>query len=112
MKRCADRTCVSRSQWRNLNPGSNKSADARLDVHAREFWERQRSTLFDVWVCHPNAGSRTIRERHCNIENIDLDVDKETMQYWKYQLIFVYLYIHTHKFIKIFFFLFIHNFFL
>ena len=40
-----------------LNSGSNKSADARLDVHARGFWEKQRSAFFDVWVCHPNAES-------------------------------------------------------
>ena len=38
-----------------LNSGSNKSQDARLDVHARGFWERQRSAFFDVRVCHPNA---------------------------------------------------------
>ena len=36
-----------------LNSGSNKSADARLDVHARGFWEKQRSAFFDVRVCHP-----------------------------------------------------------
>ena len=40
-----------------LNSGSNKSPDARLDVHARGFWERQRSAFFDVRVCHPNAES-------------------------------------------------------
>ena len=40
-----------------LNSGSNKSQDARLDVHARGFWERQRSAFFDVRVCHPNAES-------------------------------------------------------
>ena len=33
------------------------SQDARLDVHARGFWERQRSAFFDVRVCHPNAES-------------------------------------------------------
>ena len=40
-----------------LNSGSNKSADARLDVHARGFWEKQRSAFFDVRVCYPNAES-------------------------------------------------------
>ena len=40
-----------------LNSGSNKSQDARLVVHARGFWERQRSAFFDVRVCHPNAES-------------------------------------------------------
>ena len=40
-----------------LNPGANKIADARLDIHARGFWERQRYAFFDVRVCHPNADS-------------------------------------------------------
>ena len=40
-----------------LNHGANKAPDARLDIHARGFWERQRSTFFDVQVCHPNADS-------------------------------------------------------
>ena len=40
-----------------LNSGSNKSAAARLDVHARGFWEKQRSAFFDVRVCHPNTES-------------------------------------------------------
>ena len=30
---------------------------AWLDIHARGFWERQRSAFFDVRVCHPNADS-------------------------------------------------------
>jgi len=38
-----------------LSKGANKSADARLDIHARGFWEKQRSAFFDVRVCHPNA---------------------------------------------------------
>ena len=33
-----------------LNHGVNKVPDARLDIHARGFWERQRSA-FDVRVC-------------------------------------------------------------
>ena len=40
-----------------LNYGTNKAPDASLDIHARGFWERQRSAIFDVWVCHPNADS-------------------------------------------------------
>ena len=31
-----------------LNGGANKALDARLDVHARGFWDRQQSALFDV----------------------------------------------------------------
>ena len=40
-----------------LNRGANQSHDARLDVHARGFWERQRSAYFDIRVCHPHADS-------------------------------------------------------
>jgi len=40
-----------------LNRGANTAADARLDIVARRFWERQRSAFFDVRVCHPNADS-------------------------------------------------------
>ena len=45
---------VSREQ---LTRGSNTAPDARLDIHARGFWENQRSTFFDVRVCYPNAES-------------------------------------------------------
>ena len=38
-----------------LNHGTNKAPDSCSDVHARSFWERQRSAFFDVQVCHPNA---------------------------------------------------------
>ena len=40
-----------------INHGANKARDARLDIHVRSFWERYRSTLFDVRVCHPNVDS-------------------------------------------------------
>ena len=40
-----------------LNHGANEAPDARLNIHARGFWERQRSAFFDVRVCHPNADS-------------------------------------------------------
>ena len=40
-----------------LGRGSNRAPDARLDIHARGFWENQRSAFFDVRVCHPNADS-------------------------------------------------------
>ena len=40
-----------------LSRGANKAQDARLDIHARGFWEHQRSAFFDVRVCHPNAES-------------------------------------------------------
>ena len=38
-----------------LSKGANKAADARLDIHAKGFWEEQRSAFFDVRVCFPNA---------------------------------------------------------
>ena len=40
-----------------LNRGANTAPDARLDVHCRGFWERQRAAFFDIRVCHPNADS-------------------------------------------------------
>ena len=45
-----------------LNRESNTSKDARLDNHARGFWEPQTSVFFDVSVCHPNAESYKDRE--------------------------------------------------
>ena len=41
----------------SLPSGTNRAPDACLDIHARGFWERQRSAFFDVRVCHPNADS-------------------------------------------------------
>ena len=40
-----------------LNRGANTAPDARLDIMARGFCERQRSAFFDVRICHPNADS-------------------------------------------------------
>ena len=34
-----------------LNDSANKAPDARLDIHARGFWEKQSSAFFDVRVC-------------------------------------------------------------
>ena len=42
-----------------LGRGAKTSQEARVDIHARGFWERQRSIFFDVRVCHPNAESYT-----------------------------------------------------
>ena len=38
-----------------LNHGANNAPDARLDIHVRGIWERQRSAFFDVRVCHSNV---------------------------------------------------------
>ena len=38
-----------------LNRGANTAQDARLDVHCRGFWEKQRAAFFDVRICHPIA---------------------------------------------------------
>ena len=40
-----------------LTPGTNRAADARLDIHASGFWERQGSAFFYVRVCYLNAES-------------------------------------------------------
>ena len=40
-----------------LNRGAITAPDARLDIVARGFWERQRSAFFDVRICHPNTDS-------------------------------------------------------
>ena len=40
-----------------LNRGAITAPDARLDIVARGFWERQRSAFVDVRICHPNADS-------------------------------------------------------
>ena len=40
-----------------LSSGSNLAKEARLDIHARGFWEKHQSAFFDIRVCHPNAES-------------------------------------------------------
>ena len=40
-----------------LNRGANKAPDAKLDIHARGFWEPQQSAFFDVRACHPTPNS-------------------------------------------------------
>ena len=40
-----------------LNHGANNVPDARLDIHARGFWERQISAFFDFRICHSNVDS-------------------------------------------------------
>ena len=55
-----------------LNRGANQSHDARLDVHARGFWEYQRSAYFDIRVCHPHADSYkdlTLKQLYMQQEN-------------------------------------------
>ena len=40
-----------------LSSGCNLAKEARLDIHARGFWEQRQSAFFDIRVCHPNAES-------------------------------------------------------
>ena len=49
---------------KHLNRRSNKAQEARLDIHARGFWERHWSAFFDMRVCHPNAVSYRDPESH------------------------------------------------
>ena len=48
---------LQRITGEGLARGANQAPDARLDVHCRGFWERQRAAFFDIRVCHPNADS-------------------------------------------------------
>ena len=42
-----------------LSSGSNLVKEARLDIHARGFWEQHQSAFFNIRVCHPNtAGTK------------------------------------------------------
>ena len=34
-----------------LNHGGNKASDARLDIHARGFWDRDRDLHFSMFGC-------------------------------------------------------------
>ena len=52
---CRNRACAPGYYGRSR--GANTSQEARVDIHARGFWERLRSAFFDVRVCHPNAES-------------------------------------------------------
>ncbi|XP_048582338.1 uncharacterized protein LOC5520811 isoform X1 [Nematostella vectensis] len=60
-----------------LNRGANTARDARLDIVARGFWERQRQAFFDVRVCHANAESY----RDMNIDQIFRQHETEKRQY-------------------------------
>ena len=68
----------------HLNRGSNKAQDARLDIHARGFWERHRSAFFDVRVCHPNAVSyrdlepQQIYRIHENVKSVSTERESWT----------------------------------
>ena len=72
-----------------LNRGAHTAPDARLDIVARGFWERQRSPFFDVRICHPNADSYRDKdlnqiywqhetEKKCQYANPILEVEQAT----------------------------------
>ena len=51
---------------------ANTLQEARVGIHTRGFWDRQRSAFFDVRVCHPNAesyGDLTPQQIHSKHEN-------------------------------------------
>ena len=54
-----------------LARGTNQAPDARLDVHCRGFWERQRAAFFDIRVCQAPSKSRrfmkTKRRKNTNL---------------------------------------------
>ena len=54
---CGVQFGVDHAMVGTLNHGANKVPDARVDIHARGFWERQISAFFDFRMCHPNADS-------------------------------------------------------
>ena len=55
MQRCGSGPVLQEVTRETLIHGADKAPDARLYIHARGFWERQKSVFFDVRVCHPNA---------------------------------------------------------
>ena len=57
MQSCGSGPLLQEITGETLIHGADKAPDARLYIHARGFWERQRSVFFDVRVCHPNADS-------------------------------------------------------
>ena len=48
-----------------LNSGANLACDARLDIHARGFWERQKSTFFDEYVIQTLTHIKILRQNKC-----------------------------------------------
>ena len=57
MQWCGSGPVLQEVTGETLIHGANKAPDARLYIHARGFWERQRSVFFDIRVCHRNADS-------------------------------------------------------
>lgn len=53
MKWCRNQTSFEDITGEDPNRGAKSPPDALLDILARGFWERQRSTFFEVRVCHP-----------------------------------------------------------
>ena len=53
MLRCRSGAGLTSCHWR----GTEQRCKSILDVHARGFWERQRSAYFDIRVCDPHADS-------------------------------------------------------
>ena len=50
MQRCESGPVLQEVTGETLIHGADKAPGARLYIHARGFWERQRSVFFDVRV--------------------------------------------------------------
>ena len=59
-----------------LNHSANKAPDARLDIHTRGFWERQRDLHFSMFGCV--TPMQTLRDLTPKLIYKKLDNDKKT----------------------------------
>ena len=51
---------------KELNRGANKAPDAQLDVHARGFWDRQQSAMFECVTQTQIRIENCLRNRYSN----------------------------------------------
>ena len=53
----ASKPCLQPLSGERLPPSANKEDEARLDIRAKGFWDRQQDAFFDVRVFYPGASS-------------------------------------------------------
>ena len=70
-----------------INHGANKAPDARLDIHARGFWERQICLILGV-TGNKGSGGPDAKERASNANKSSSD--EEEMSEKKDSLIFIH----------------------